>query len=214
MRRSLLTMMLLLGAAAQADDGARVPVGSFSRGSLEQWEEKSFVGHTRYELVDSKRGRVLAARADATASGLFRQIAVDLVKTPHLNWSWKVENVFKGNDERSKQGDDYPARVYVVVSGGLFFWNTRAINYVWSSNQTKGSRWPNAFTENARMLAVESGEGLMGQWVNEKRNVRADFRMLFGDDIESIDAVAVMVDADNTKQSASAVFGDIWFSAN
>lgn len=145
---------------------------------------------------------------------MFRKIHVDLNKTPYLNWSWKIDNIYQGNNERSKQGDDYPARVYVVVSGGLFFWRTRAINYVWSSNQAVGTTWNNAYTGNAKMLAVRSGSQAIGQWLTEKRNIRDDLQTLFGEEIDEIDAVAIMTDSDNTKQSATAYYGDIFLSSD
>jgi hypothetical protein len=102
----------------------------------------------------------------------------------------------------------------VVFSGGLFFWRTRAINYVWSSNQPEGASWPNAFTGNARMIAVESGPQRLGQWVSEQRNVAEDYRRLFGGEPGSVDAVAIMTDTDNSGQQASAWYGDIWFAAD
>lgn len=216
-------------------------VANFSQGDLSGWEEKSFREHSQYDFVSalsisekaisekpiSKKpipeknagdtgvavqAKVLRATTQGQASGLFKEVDIDLNKTPYLNWSWQVQNLFKGNDERSKQGDDYPARIYVVVSGGLFFWKTKAINYVWSSNQPAGSEWPNAYTDNAKMIAVRAGDAQTGQWVSERRNVREDLQRLFGDDITQIDAVAVMVDGDNTGQSATSYFGDIFFS--
>jgi len=202
------------GISARSDPDSITVVGCFSEGDLDQWNEKSFVGNTRYALKDSERGKVLTADTEGNASGLFKEIKVDLNKTPYLNWSWLVQNTFEGNNERTKAGDDYPARIYVVVSGGVFFWNTRAVNYVWSSHQTVGSQWNNAYTDNARMLAVRSGGQDVGNWFTEKRNVREDFKRMFGKDIDHIDAIAVMVDGDNTGQSASAEFGDIFFSAN
>ena len=101
----------------------------------------------------------------------------------------------------------------MVCSGGLFFWRTRAINYVWSSNQSVGSSWPNAFTGRARMVAVESGAAKAGRWVDERRDVLADYRRLFGSDPGDVDAVAIMTDTDNTGLSATAWYGDIWFSS-
>jgi hypothetical protein len=204
--------MLMAGAQASAAEVVRV--GEFSQGSLAAWEEKSFAGQTRYELRESASGKYLHASTQGAASGLFKKIKVDLAQTPYLNWSWRVEDVYRGNDERAKPGDDYPARVYVVVSGGVLFWNTRAINYVWSSNQAIGSAWPNAYTDHAHMLALQSGAARVGEWVSEKRNVRADLQQAFGKDFAHIDAVAIMVDGDNTGQSATAGFGDIWFSAD
>jgi len=201
---------VLFSTAAIAD---QIHIGRFSSSDMNGWQEKSFVENTLYSLSQDMDKTVLKAQTSATASGLFNEIDIDLNKTPYLNWSWRVDNVYQGNDERSKTGDDYPARVYVVVSGGLFFWKTRAINYVWSSNQAVGTSWNNAYTGNARMLAVRSGANETGQWRREKRNIREDLKMLFDKDVSEINAVAIMSDSDNTQQSATAYYGDIFFSA-
>lgn len=188
-------------------------VGQFSAGDLKDWQTKSFKGETRY-AVDEKSGRrALFAVSQGAASGLYREIRVDLNKTPWLNWSWRVDQVLEGIDERSKTGDDYPARVYMVVSGGAAFWKTRSLVYVWSSHQPIGATWNNAFTSNARVMALRSGLDDTGRWVSEKRNIRADFQQLFGEEIDAIDAVALMTDTDNSGQNAAAWYGDIYFTA-
>ena len=188
-------------------------VGQFSAGDLKDWQTKSFKGETRY-AVDEKSGRrALFAVSQGAASGLYREIRVDLNKTPWLNWSWRVDQVLDGIDERSKTGDDYPARVYMVVSGGAAFWKTRSLVYVWSSHQPIGATWHNAFTSNARVMALRSGLDDTGRWVSEKRNIRADFQQLFGEEIDAIDAVALMTDTDNSGQNAAAWYGDIYFTA-
>lgn len=216
-------VFILLASVAQAEE---VNVANFSAGDLSGWEEKSFKEHSQYDFVlaSSIEGqssgtlnpevKVLRARTEGQASGLFKEVSIDLEKTPYLNWSWQVQNLFEGNDEKTKEGDDYPARIYVLVSGGVFFWNTKAINYVWSSNQPVGSEWPNAYTGNAQMIAVQSGSQRVGEWVIERRNVRKDLKKLFGEDVTEIDAIAVMVDGDNTGQSAASYFGNIFFSKN
>lgn len=192
--------------------GEQIHIGRFSNHDLSGWKEKSFVGNTQYSLSQEDNKAVLKAHTAGTASGMFHEIDIDLNKTPYLNWSWKIDNTYQGNNERSKDGDDYPARIYVVVSGGLFFWNTRAINYVWSSNQTTGTSWNNAYTNNAKMIAVRSGNGQTGCWLTEKRNVREDLKQLFGEDISKIHGVAIMSDSDDHGQSATAYYGDIFFS--
>jgi hypothetical protein len=192
---------------------AEVQVGEFSRSDVRHWEEKSFRGNTRYQLAQRDGRTVLVAQSSATASGFFRKMEIDLERTPYLNWSWKIENTLHDADERTKQGDDYPARVYVVFSFGPVFWKTRALNYVWSSHQPVGADWPNAFTGSAHMVAVETGAEQTGQWRSYKRNVREDFRKYFGDEIEHASAVAIMTDTDNTEQSATAYYGDIWFTS-
>lgn len=180
---------------------------------LSQWKPETFSGETAYEVVSIDNQPAIKASAEQSASGLVRKIKIDLTRTPYMNWSWKVDNVLKDVDETQKSGDDYAARVYVVISGGVFFWRTRAISYAWASQQPKDSIWPNAFTDRAVMVAVESGPELSGQWVTEKRNILEDIKKLLGIDKTSIDAVAIMTDTDNSKQSATAYYGNIYFTA-
>ena len=189
-----------------------VMIGDFSAGDLAGWEEKSFSGETRYDIVAQDGVKVLAAHSSGSASGYVQKVKIDLTKTPILNWSWKTENILSGLDERTKQGDDYPVRIYVVFSGGLFFWKTRALNYVWSNHQPAGTAWPNAFTDRAMMIAVESGRSRIGQWVRYKRNIREDFKRYFGTDRIQADAVALMTDTDNSGLKADSYYGNIYFT--
>ncbi|MEW5755533.1 MAG: DUF3047 domain-containing protein [Pseudomonadota bacterium] len=210
----LLTIMLIASPCSLAADSGRILVGDFGHGRLDDWEEKSFRGNTTYILRTDSTMQVLEARSAASASGLYRKIRIDLAQTPYLNWSWKIGNTLDGVNERSKQGDDYPARIYVVVSGGILFWKTQALNYVWSSTQMPGTDWPNAYTDHARMVAVRGREDEPGSWRTEKRNVREDFKRYFGEDIRYIDAVALMSDTDNSGQAVTAYYGDIYFTEN
>jgi len=95
----------------------------------------------------------------------------------------------------------------------MAFWRTRAINYVWSSNQPVGTNWSNAFTNNVQMIAVKSSTDQLGQWLSEKRNVASDYRKLFGEEPRNINAIAIMTDTDNTNSQAAAWYGDIWFTS-
>lgn len=171
-------LILLSGNALAAD---KLPIGEFTSGALTGWEQKSFSGTTTYNIVAEAGRKVLKASSNKTASGLVRKIKVDLNKTPVLNWSWKIDGQLKGLKEQSKQGDDYAARIYVIVDGGFFPWNSKAMNYVWSSNQGRGTTWGNAFLpKNAKMTAVRGTQDRAGAWQNEKRNVKQDFKRLYG----------------------------------
>jgi hypothetical protein len=203
---SVVSLWLTLGLAADT------VVGAFSAGALDVWKTEKFKGETAYQLVTDGGRRVLRADSAGAASGLYRELTVALTDTPYLNWSWRVADVLENVDERSKSGDDYAARVYVVVSGGATFWRTRTLVYVWSSRQPVGSVWDSAYTANAKLLAVRSGKPETAAWFQEKRHVRDDWRRLFGESIERIDAVAIMTDTDNSGQSATAWYGDIYFS--
>jgi len=188
-------------------------VGRFSAGDLGGWEERSFHGRTIYRIVRRDGRRVLEADSRGTASSLIRRVRVDPARTPILEWSWRVDGVLDGLDERSRAGDDYAARVYVIFSGGAFFWRTRALNYVWSGGQEKGAVWPSAFTGNSMMFALRSPADGAGRWFRERRDIREDFRRAFGGEPPPVDAVAVMSDTDQSGRSVRAWYGDIRFVA-
>ena len=212
-------ILMLLSASISAEEtNEKLMIGSFSSGSLEHWESKEFKGQTSYKLVDFAGTRVLKAESAGSASGLFNEQRIDLYKTPVMNWRWHIENRL-GNDinEQAKSGDDYAARVYVVVSGGAAFWQTKAINYVWSSTSPVGKVWPNAYAyagANGKlmMIALRSSTDQTGTWYSEKRNILADLKHQFGEDIAYIDAVAIMTDTDNSQGKVTAYYGDIYFS--
>ena len=206
--------LLTLGCLTLSAYAETIVAGRFSQGDLNGWERKSFKGDTQYQIVTDPQlqRKVLQASTQGKASGRYRKITIDLTKTPYMSWSWKVANTYPGVNERTKGGDDYPARVYVVAESGVLGLSTRALSYVWSSNQPAGSRWPNAFSNQAVIWAVNSGNAQVGQWVSQKRNIRNDLKAAFGKDFTEINAVAVMTDADNAGGSATAWYGDIVFS--
>jgi len=106
------------------------------------------------------------------------------------------------------------ARIYVIKKGGLLFWKTRAINYVWSFQHKKNDRWGNPFAGNkSKMLAQRDASDVENTWFYESRNVRQDFKRLFSENITAIDGVAIMTDSDNSAQKAAAFYGDIYFTA-
>jgi len=213
-------LMILAPMSAMAEVASKtIAIAEFSKGSIQGWKEKEFNGTTTYEFVTDKQNKkdtdqkVLKATSHNGASGLFRKIHIDLNKTPYLNWSWSTSSKLEGINESEKSGDDFVARIYVVVDGGFFFWKTIALNYVWSSSHQQGETWANPFTSNATMFAVEAGDTNLGKRQHYKRNIKADLKKLVGIDEQYIDAIAIMTDTDNSGQSASTIFGDIFFSA-
>ncbi len=188
--------------------GENLVIGNFSAGDLTGWRPKVFRGETAYSLILEEGRRVLKARSQAAASGLIKEVRVDPARYPLLRWSWKIEGTIPNGNEQTKAGDDYAARVYVVFPSVLF-WKTKAVNYIWANQLPRGESLPNAFTSNAMMVAVESGNGKAGTWVEEERNLYEDYRTLFGEDPPDIGAVALMTDTDNTGGEAVAYYGDI-----
>lgn len=211
MRPVLLLYLFTLGFSPFAIAGSEnVRAGNFAAGDLAGWDSKVFNNATRYQLVGLDDRQVLQADCKDSASAFYRRIKVNLEKTPILRWSWRVDGTYPGLDETQKKGDDYPARIYVVIDGGAFIWRTKALNYVWASHQPAGSVWPNAYAKQAMMVAVRSGpeEG----WHEESRDLRRDFRDLFDIDAKQIDGVALMTDCDDAHGQGRAWYGDIRFT--
>lgn len=210
----LSSILILSINSVRSQEGDRVPIGLFSSDGLNHWSTKSFLGSTDYKIILVDNTFILQATSHASASGLFKEQRIDLHKTPFLNWRWQINHHLTGLNEQSKLGDDFSARIYIVVSGGWFFWQTKAINYVWASNSPKGFVWPNAFVgKKAMMMALRSNDDKTQTWYSEKRNIINDFKQLFGYDIQYIDAIALMTDTDNSKTHARAYYSDIYFSA-
>jgi Protein of unknown function (DUF3047) len=185
-------------------------VDDFDNGISAGWEKKVFKGETLYRATVDDGRHAVKAESRATASALIRRISLDPKTYPRLSWSWKIVRTIGKGDERTKAGDDYAARVYVVFPSALF-WRTKAINYIWANRLPRGDFLPNAFTGNAVMVAVESGDGNAGRWIDEERNLVEDYRRAFGEDPPRIGAVAIMTDTDNTGEQAVAWYGAIRF---
>lgn len=196
---------------AQSQESEKITVGTFTDAEMSQWQHRSFVKNTDYQLQDN----VLVASCTDQASVIYREISVDLTETPILHWSWRVDGVHPELDDTIKAGDDYAVRLYVVNSqGSIFPWRAKAVNYVWSNSQPQGATWPSAYTDNDIMIATQSGQPEDSSiWVEEVRNVREDFKKHFGENITTIDSVAIMTDCDNSKLPSKGYYRDIWFSA-
>ncbi|MEX0729145.1 MAG: DUF3047 domain-containing protein [Aquisalimonadaceae bacterium] len=210
-RTSALIVLLSLYLPVTA---AERVIGAFSDKDISDWEPHAFKGETDYRLVEIDGRNVLSAECNNAASGLFYRQTINLRHTPILRWSWRVDNTFNHTDETIRTGDDFAARIYVVRENPILHWRTRALNYVWASRMPRGSDWPNPFLSQARMIAMRSGSPAEpGTWHTEEVNVRADFKRFHGVETDTISAVAIMTDCDNTGKTARAWYGDLKFTA-
>jgi hypothetical protein len=200
--------LVILALSAVSFSSGDIVIGNFNNRDLSGWSDKVFKGRTVYELVNDEGRTVIKAHSVRSASGLLKKIKLDSKEYPILRWSWKIENTLKREDVNRKSGDDFAARVYVVFPE-FFFWQTKAINYVWSDKMTRESWARNPYTSNSIIIAVESGDSKVGKWVNEERNIHADFLRVFGKEPSKLGAIAIMTDTDDTKDEATAYYGDI-----
>jgi hypothetical protein len=233
----LLLPWLAPGVIHGADTPDRmIAVGRFSAmvpgGAVTGWEPMTFKkinAHTRYTLVENGGHTVLRADSRASASGLVKTMNVDPSEYPVLTWSWKVANTLAKGGVGKKSGDDFAARIYItfaedpqrlsflqrtkIAAIKLLYGKTppsAALTYVWGNHAAVGSIHPNPYTDRVQMIVVDSGPAHLNRWVSARRNLVEDFRRAFGGDPPPISGIAVMTDTDNTGESATAWYGDIF----
>ena len=229
--------LLLVPVAVRAESTSVIEVAKFSSGTVGQvmpdgWKPLAFKKipkHTSYEIVKDGGVTIVKAVSEASASGLIKPVVIDPKEFPIVRWRWKIDNVLQHSDVALKEGDDFPARLYITFeydpdkvsfgkklkfkAGQAVFGDIpiAALNYVWDTKAPIGTIVENAYTDFAKMVIVESGTQKVGMWVDEERNIYEDYKKAFGEEPPMINGVAIMSDTDNTKEQATAYYGDIVF---
>jgi len=169
---------------------------------------------TVYTVGSNENGNFLKAVADNAASGLGKEIKIDLNKTPFINITWKIEQDLPGIKENTKKGHDFAARVFAVKKTGATPLSNRAINYVFSSNNNVGMNWPSPYTKKSIDNVLATTKDNLNEWVTVKANVKEDFKKFHDLDVNELDGLALMVDTDNSKMKAVTYYQNIFFSAD
>ena len=168
---------------------------------------------TEYSVGSNENGNYLKAIADNAASGLGKEIKIDLNKTPFINITWKIEKDIPGIDETAKKGHDFAARVFVIKKTGATALSNRAVNYVFSSNQNVGNNSPSPYTKKSVDNVLATTKKNLNEWVTVKANVKEDFKKFHNLDVNELDGIAIMSDTDNSKQKSITYYQNIYFSS-
>ncbi len=169
---------------------------------------------TVYTVGSNENGNYLKAVADNAASGLGKEIKIDLNKTPFINITWKIEKDLRGIKENTKKGHDYAARVFAIKKTGATPLSNRAINYVFSSNSEVGENRPSPYTKKSIDNVLATTKDNLNVWVTVKANVKEDFKKFHDLEVNELDGLAIMADTDNSKMKSIAYFQNIYFSAD
>ncbi len=206
-------ILLVMSATETRAETEDLVIGNFANRELSKWEPLVFNRETKYSIIPYGSEFLIEAKSINSASGLVRTIRIDLHEYPYLNWSWQVVKSLATFDEREKSGDDFVARIYVIIKDGMFPWNKKAVNYVWAGSLKKKFIWPSPYVgKKSMMMVVRSHQDVNLGLVVEKRNLFEDLQLLFGQEIQYIDAVALMTDSDDSEGEAIARYGNIYFS--
>ena len=223
-------------AELERETGPLIEVSRFSEGRVGEvpsgWTPfvvSPFVTRTGYALAESNPSLVLEARAEDSASGLYRRIRIDPASHPIVEWRWRVMEPLTGADPRIHAREDSPARIVICFHGDAqrldieerttvrfykAFTGERLpyamLMYVWASEAPVETIAASGYTSKIQMIVVDSG-GRAGEWREFRRNVLEDYRRAFGEDPWDIVAVGVMTDADSLNEKTRTQYGDIVF---
>ncbi len=208
----ILTILIITTNISLADE---VKVFDFTETELSKLEVRKVRGadnKTIYTIGNNENGNFLKSVAGNAASGLGKEIKIDLNKTPFINITWKVEKDLSGIKEDTKKGHDFAARVFAVKKTGATPLSNRAINYVFSSNSDIGLNWPSPYTKKSIDYVLSTTKENLNEWVTVKANVKDDFKKFHNLDVNELDGLAIMSDTDNSKMKSIAYFQNIYFS--
>ena len=213
MLKKISSIVILLFFFQQSLAAEIINIFEFTEDELKTLKVRKIKGKTMYTLGSNENGNYLRAEADGKASGLGKEIKINLLKTPFINITWKVEKDLSGIIENSKKGHDYAARVFVVKKTGATALSNRAINYVFSSNNFVGENWTSPFTKKSIDYVLSTTKEYSDQWVTVKANVKEDFKKLHDLNVDELSGVAIMTDTDNSKLKAISYYQNIYFSS-
>jgi len=162
-----------------------------------------------YKVVVEGENAYLLAHSKGEAVQLGKKIEIDLKEFPILKWRWRVDKLCQGGDERHKDTGDSPAGIYVVFPSWKK-WNPKAIKYVWSASKLpKGFITKSPYASGTKIIVLENANSPLGKWVEERVDVRSDYKKFWGKKLKKIKLIGIMTDSDNTKKEAIAAYDDI-----
>jgi Protein of unknown function (DUF3047) len=220
-RRSFLVAAVVAGSGARPASADSVVVEAWTqqalgvRGVPEGWQPyETPGGRPRYdfEVVEDGGRRALSVRGADDHSTIARRVAVDLGATPILQWSWSARRFPEGADLRNRATSDATGHIFVVWSRFPALLRSRLIGYVWDPAVPAGTVIPSRKAGTVTFVVVRSGAEPLGEWVDTRRDVAADYRTIFGETAPRPDAVALSIDTNDTHSTAEALFGRIAFT--
>ena len=175
----LLNILIITILSINLSSADELQVFDFTESELAELQVRKVRGadnKTLYTVGTNDNGNYLKSVADNAASGLGKEIKIDLNKTPFINITWKIEKDLSGIKENTKKGHDYAARVFVIKKTGATPLSNRAINYVFSSNNDVGFNSPSPYTKKSIDNVLSTTKNNLNEWVTVRANVKEDFK--------------------------------------
>ena len=192
--------------------------------NLDNWKPFLFPKKKKpstYTIERNGREHILRAESNASASAIVNKDSFNVYEHSLVKWRWKVTTVYKNGDARSKKGDDYPIRVYIMFEydpeqAGTFekmkyglvkslygeYPPHSSLSYVWANKDEPEKFLRSPYTDKAMMVLLEKGPQKVGVWQDEEINILEDYQQAFGVKPPARARMAIMNDSDNTGESS------------
>ena len=173
--------------------------------------------HSSYNIQTDQKTSVLKATSSNSASALIYKKRFNVYEFPLIRWRWKVDNIYQKGDAKTKGGDDYPLRIYIIFKydpqkAGFFekvkyqtakllygeYPPHSSVNYIWSNKPHKEPVITSSYTKKSKMIPLQSGTLKIATWQTEEVDVLKDYQRAFGTNPPAEASIAIMNDSDNT----------------
>ena len=185
-----------------------------AKGIPEGWTGQGW-GFPDYDMtivVDEER-KILHMKSNDDSSTINKEIQqnIDLQRTPILQWQWKVVELPLGGDSRLEDKLDQAAQIYVSWPRFPQAFRSRVIGYVWDTMAPVGTQVNSPRARIVTYIVVRSGDAELGKWITEQRDVREDYKRLFGEEPFEPGYISLSIDSNDTESRAEAFIGPIFF---
>ena len=193
---------------------------------LVKWKDEFFPKiqrHTFYTVEKQGSDTYLKAHSESSASLLIYTEPFDVYEYPHVRWRWKIDGIIEKGNAKTRQGDDYPIRIYIAfeydpADAGIFLRAQYAavkalygeypphssLNYIWANRQHDEDILSSTYTDRSKMILLEKGDELAGTWVTEDINIIEDYEKAFNGKPPRRATIGIMADSDNTSEQATS----------
>src|SRR5215469_15065768 len=178
-----------------------------SGGIPPNWQVKEHTGRANVSGCVDNQGLCVRLVSQNSSFALEHGVDIAPADLPYLSWRGKVSQLPQAGAFRKPSTDDQAAQVLVAFS------DHRVLSYIWDSNAPKGTMHTASTIPLVHVFAVvcESGPTETNRWVDETRNVAADYEQAFGKPAPHIKGLRLQINTQHTNGYAETYFGQISF---
>lgn len=210
----ILTVLILAFTLGQLPFGGAPPEKPEEKPPVKGWWMVSSFATPPTRYSTAGKG-VIKGESLGTRSSLYKKVGEKEKDFPILAWRWRVSNVVRSAIETKKDRFDAAARVMVIFGEEKGFWGLEGrepaglkIEYIWASHLPIGRVFDHPGEKSCKVFVLESGDGKVGQWVGERRNIHRDFKTAFGTEPPGVLAIGIQTDTRYSNEMVTAYYSD------